>query len=203
MLKKIQHPKTGKWHKSSSVIGSKLIKNYSKQLNHVGGVICRALKPSHGIVYLKAVNDEYLMLRSHILIYATNPLGNIRALQSISAAELDLNKALREWYLHQRPAPGRLQGNSARGISAARVEMLELYGITKKNAFALHAELTQLRQRARQQQHADLERPTYELDQAEFTTPGLGTTPTEVAAAISPAEIALTLESGFGNPYRD
>jgi len=83
MFEKIQHPITGKWHKSSSAIGSQLIKNYSKKLKLTGGAM--DLRPGQDIwYYLNEINNEYSLLRQQLQHYAHDPLGNKDALNAIN-----------------------------------------------------------------------------------------------------------------------
>ena len=65
MFEKIQHPKTGKWHKTSSAIGSQLIKNYSKKLKLTGGAM--DLEPGQSIwYYITMIKNELNLLREHL-----------------------------------------------------------------------------------------------------------------------------------------
>jgi hypothetical protein len=65
MFEKIQHPKTGKWHKTSSAIGSQLIKNYSKKLKLTGGAM--DLEPGQELwYYITMIKNELNSLREHI-----------------------------------------------------------------------------------------------------------------------------------------
>jgi len=85
MFEKIQHPKTGKWHKTSSAIGSKLIKNYSKKLKLTGGAM--DLQPGQDIwYYTNEINKELNYLRENLKLYSTNPLANIASIEAINNA---------------------------------------------------------------------------------------------------------------------
>lgn len=68
MYDKIQHPKTGKWHKTDSSIGSKLIKGYAKKVNQTGGGfesrLNQLLVIFNGILRnyrSKTVHDKFIM----------------------------------------------------------------------------------------------------------------------------------------------
>lgn len=65
MFEKIQHPKTGKWHKTSGAIGSQLIKNYSKKLKLTGGAM--DLEPGQSMwYYITMIKNELNLLREHL-----------------------------------------------------------------------------------------------------------------------------------------
>ena len=65
MFEKIQHPITGKWHKTSSAIGSQLIKNYSKKLKLTGGAM--DLEPGQSIwYYITMIKNELTSLREQL-----------------------------------------------------------------------------------------------------------------------------------------
>lgn len=83
MFDKIQHPKTGKWHKTTSVMGSKLVERYSKKLNLTGGAI--NMTPGQDVwFYLNEINEEYIFLLSQLKHYISDPLGNKDAIRAIN-----------------------------------------------------------------------------------------------------------------------
>ena len=83
MFEKIQHPKTGKWHKTSSAIGARLIKNYSKKLKLTGGAM--DLTPGKNIwYYVNEVHNEWINLRQQLQQYAQDPLANMASIDALA-----------------------------------------------------------------------------------------------------------------------
>jgi len=65
MFNKIRHPTTGKWHKTTSVMGTKLVERYSKKLKLTGGAM--DLEPGQDIwYYITMIKNELNLLREHL-----------------------------------------------------------------------------------------------------------------------------------------
>ena len=88
MFEKIQHPNTGKWHKTSSAIGSQLIKNYSKKLKLTGGAM--DLEPGQELwYYITMIKNELNLLREQIYPHVPANFHRVSMVELARARSLD------------------------------------------------------------------------------------------------------------------
>ena len=140
MYQKIQHPKTGKWHKIDSYIGNKLITGYAKKINQTGGSfgsrlndILRMFTGVYTKYRTKQVGDKYILSQVEYNAIKRNFEDVERTLLNLMSTDVNLNPSHSHnatLVLQESPKVDSVVKKLIRDIKAIIAEIIRMHSNT-------------------------------------------------------------------------
>ena len=140
MYQKIQHPKTGKWHKIDSYIGNKLITGYAKKINQTGGSfgsrlndILRIFTGVYTKYRTKQVGDKYILSQVEYNAIKRNFEDVERTLLNLMSTDVNLNPSHSHnatLVLQESPKVDSVVKKLIRDIKAIIAEIIRMHSNT-------------------------------------------------------------------------